>query len=99
MPSPQTSQDKTSQDKTSRNSTSQDHAPRNDTPFTTRPLGRTGSRLFIIASLLLILGGGTGIAWYVVNVAREAESATSPDTTEQVAPADTTQEFSPNGRQ
>ena len=72
-----------------------DNAPRNDTPFTTRPLGRTGSRIFIIASLLLILGGGTGIAWYVVNVAREAESATAPDTTEQVAPADTINGTSP----
>jgi hypothetical protein len=68
-----------------------DEAPRNDTPFSTRPLGRVGTRLFLLLAFTLVIGGAYGLASFVVDAARETDSPpASPDTTQQAAPADTT---------
>jgi len=68
--------------------------PKNDTPFTTRPLSRRASRLFLIAAFSLVVAGGVGMAVFVVDAAEGPgeESDTAP--TEQVEPSDTTGEAS-----
>lgn len=59
-----------------------------------RPLSRSASRLFVIASILFILAATAGGTYYLVTMTSRAlnapvdTTATEPDTT-QVAPADT----------
>ncbi|NBB85362.1 MAG: hypothetical protein GVY12_03960 [Bacteroidetes bacterium] len=48
-------------------------APTNDPPeqHSTRPLGRTGSRILVIIAVIVILGGSFLFAWYLVQVAED----------------------------
>jgi len=63
---------------------------RNDTPFSTRPLSRRATRLVLIGAFLAVVGGGVGMALFVVDAAEGPESTPPGESTEQVAPVDTT---------
>jgi len=63
---------------------------RNDTPFTTRPLSRGATRFVLIGAFLAVVAGGVGMALFVVDAAEGPESTPPGDSTEQVAPVDTT---------
>ncbi|GEM_PF-3526876 len=49
------------------------NAPSNDPPeqHSTRPLGRTGSRILVILAVIVILGGSFLFARYLVQVAED----------------------------
>jgi len=49
------------------------NAPTNDPPeqHSTRPLGRTGSRILVILAVIVILGGSFLFARYLVQVAED----------------------------
>jgi hypothetical protein len=63
---------------------------KNDTPFTTRPLSRRASRLFLIAAFALVVAGGVGMAMFVVDAAEGPGEESDSAPTEQVQPSDTT---------
>ena len=58
-----------------------------DVPFRTQPIGRTGSRVFVIGLFLLIAGLGVGQSYYLISVAESAAEMPARDTTETVTPA------------
>jgi hypothetical protein len=70
---------------------------KNDTPFTTRPLSRRASRLFLIAAFFLVVAGGVGMAMFVVDAAEGPGEESDSPPTEQVQPSDTTGEASATG--
>ena len=71
--------------------------PKNDTPFTTQPLSRRASRLFLIAAFSLVVAGGIGMAMFVVDAAEGPGDESDSAPTEQVQPSDTTGEASAPG--
>jgi hypothetical protein len=66
------------------------HEQKNDTPFSTRPLSRRASRIFLIAAFSLVFAGGVGMAMFVVDAAEGPGQESDDGPTEQVQPSDTT---------
>ena len=71
-----------------------------DIEHRTKPLSQTASKLLVVFSILFIIGATIGGSYYLVSVTSSAldapaDSASTPDSTEQLAPAPDTAAVQP----